>query len=36
MAKNQTADDVTVEFTANHLLIKVKQDGREGDDNPCE
>lgn len=30
MAKNLTADDVVVEFSTNHLLVRVKQDGNEG------
>jgi suppressor of G2 allele of SKP1 len=30
MAKNLTADDVVVEFSTKHLLVRVKQDGQEG------
>jgi hypothetical protein len=30
MAKNLTAEDVTVEFTPTHLLVRVKQEGQEG------
>jgi hypothetical protein len=30
MAKNLTPNDVIVEFTPNHLLIRVKQDGKDG------
>ena len=30
MAKNLTSEDVTVEFTPGHLLVKVKLEGQEG------
>ena len=30
MAKNLAPEDVTVEFTPNHLLVKVQQEGQEG------
>ena len=30
MAKNLTPDDVTVKFSADHLLVVVKQDDQEG------